>query len=873
MTDLATGPAPTAADHPLPWVRDLRAHGDRVALHTPDGAVGYSDLADRVDALAARLSGPRRLVQVEGRTTVDGVVALLAAQAAGHVVLLGAPGAPARSLRAAYDPDVVLTATGTTEVLREHTAHNLHPDLALLMSTSGSTGSPRLVRLSAGNLAANTEQIRQALGIRADDCAALTLPLTYCYGLSVLHTHLAAGASVLLTEHSVVDECFWQAAADAGVTTFPGVPHTFDLLERSGFAERDLPRLRYVTQAGGRMDPERVRAFAELGRRRGFGVCVMYGQCEATARIACLPPELATEHPDSVGVPVPGAEVRIEDGEIVLHGPNVMLGYADGPADLARGRTVDRLRTGDLGEITDEGLLRVVGRRARFVKVLGHRIDLDALERRLTGDGHEVLVSGRDGLLAVAATGVAAAPARERVRRATARAAGVPLDAVRVGAVETLPRLPNGKADHAAVLARLDPGTSAADEARGAPGRDEAGRVEPTGGGGVAALYTELLGRPAGPADTFVSLGGDSLSYVEVSLRLETLLGGLPTAWHVTPVAELERIRPARGPEDPTAGAAPTGRLHRLLGLRTVETSIWLRALAIVLVVGTHADLFTLQGSANALLVLAGYQAARFLLADPDRRARARRLLGSAARVAAPTVVVVVAAHLVMGLYEPRNLVLLNWVFGDAQLGPPWRFWFVEALVAALVVIALLVRSPAVAALDARFPLGLPLALAVLAWGLLRWPLLPLPVPHMQGSATTVLHLVLLGWAMARVRTRAQRLLVSGVALLMVMTFSFNESRDALTAAIVLLLLWVPASRLPGAVVPLVRVLAAASLYVYVAHWQLLQVMWPLEVPLLATLGSLAVGVAYWWLWTGPLTVAARRVRDAVRSRTPAPAA
>ncbi|NHA69254.1 non-ribosomal peptide synthetase [Phycicoccus flavus] len=852
MTALATGPHRGTA--PLPWLRDLRSHGTRVALHSPEGAVTYAGLADRVDALAARLAGPRRLVLVRGRTTTASVVALLGAQQAGHVVLLAAAGDTADALSAAYDPDVVLDAAGGVEERRHRSVHDLHPDLALLLSTSGSTGSPRLVRLSADNLAANAAQIEAALGTRPDDCAALVLPLSYCYGLSVLHTHLAAGAAVLLTEASVVDDCFWAAARDAGVSTLPGVPHTFELLDRSGFDRRDLPRLRRVTSAGGRMDPERVHALAELGRRRGFELCVMYGQCEATARIACLPPDLAATHPDSVGRPVPGSTVTIEDGEIVLDGPNVMLGYAQGPADLALGRSVRRLRTGDLGEIGPDGLLRVTGRRARFVKVLGHRVALDVVERRLAETGESALVAGRDGLLAVAAEGATTAPARERVRRATARAAGVPAQAVRVAGVEHLPRLVNGKPDHGAVLALLDTRPHAAEDAGGA---DD-----------VAALYARLLERPVGPEDTFVSLGGDSLSYVEVSLRLEQHLGHLPPSWHTTSVGALERLR-ARTPSRTPAPRQPATARPRPL-TRTVESSVWLRALAIVLVVGTHADLFTLQGSANALLVIAGYQLARFQLADPDPRTRARRLLASAGRVVAPTVAVVAFAHLAMGLYEPRNLVLLNWVFGEERLGPPWRFWFVEALVAALLLVAALVRTRPVAALDARFPLGLPLALSVLAWALLRWPVLPLPVPHMHGSALVVLHLVLLGWALARARTRAQHVLLTGVVLVMVMTFSHNALRDGLTAAVVLVLLWVPVTRVPAALVPALRVLAAASLYVYLAHWQLLQVLWPLDVPLLATAASLAVGVGYWWLWTGPLTRAARTVRERVSGLRPA---
>ncbi len=189
-------------------------HADRVAVHSPEGVLTYADLAERV----ARRGRPARRAPAgwcwwrAGRAGAPST-ALLGAQAAGHVVLLAPAG---RGRRATCGrptrPTSSSDADGRVDVLREESAHELHADLALLLSTSGSTGSPKLVRLSAENLEANAEQIVQALGVRADDCAALTLPLTYCYGLSVLTTHLSVGASVLLSDTSVVDECFWRAA-------------------------------------------------------------------------------------------------------------------------------------------------------------------------------------------------------------------------------------------------------------------------------------------------------------------------------------------------------------------------------------------------------------------------------------------------------------------------------------------------------------------------------------------------------------------------------------------------------------------------------------------------------------------------------------
>lgn len=279
---------------------------------------------------------------------------------------------------------------------------------------------------------------------------------------------------------------------------------------------------------------------------------------------------------------------------------------------------------------------------------------------------------------------------------------------------------------------------------------------------------------------------------------------------------------------------------------------MWLRALAIVLIVATHADLATMQGSANALLVIAGYQLVRFQLSAEGRRERVTRILRAVVRIAAPTFVVIAGAHLLGGYYETRNLLFANWLVGEARLGPPWRFWFIEALVWALLLTALLVALPAVHRWERRFPLALPLGLTTVAFVLFRLPVLPLPIPHMQGSAHVVLYLFLLGWTLARVRTLRQRLLMTAVVVGSIGTFSFNEHRDGLTIALVLVLMWFPVTRVPALLVPVIRPLAAASLYIYVIHWQALEVLWGHPVPAFA--GSLALGVAYWWVWTSAAT-------------------
>jgi acyl-CoA synthetase (AMP-forming)/AMP-acid ligase II len=818
------------------------------------------ELAERVASAAGILAGERRLVHVHGANDLDTLVGYLAAHEAGHVVLLTPPGSPAAALAATWDPDVTITSTGegtpAIQPHREHPAHPLHPDLALLMSTSGSSGSPRLVRLSHDNLRSNAEAIAEALSIRPQDRAVTSLPLHYCYGLSVVHSHLLVGASIVLTDLSVADECFWTLAAEARVTTLAGVPHTFELLDRVGFATMDLPHLRTITQAGGRMDPQRVVELATLGRRRGVDLFVMYGQTEATARMAYLPPGLAAEHPTTVGVAVPGGSLEIVDGEVVYSGPNVMLGYADTAADLARGRTVERLHTGDLGRITDAGLLEITGRRSRVAKVLGHRVDLDHVERTLRTEGSDVrCLAGPDAVAVVCAPGPTPVDHRRLAERA-ARSAGIPTRCVQVLTaadlgLDALPHLSSGKVDYATLT-----DLAAAARVRAADVTTEA----PAAAGSLRERYAAVLGlASASPEDSFASLGGDSLSYVEASLHVEDHLGHLPASWHLLTLRELEALeaeattdpgRAASGMAHPAPdGTPPTlrARLRRALSTRSVETSVVLRALAIVLIVGTHAHVFTLQGTAHALLVLVGWNLARFRLGEAPRTERVRGLLTAVRRIAAPALVVIVGAHLLIGQYAWSTMALLNWAFGQARLGPDWRFWFIESAVFVLLVVTAVVATPWGDRLERRHPFALPLALA--GMGMLWWQgLLFPPVPHMQGSALVVSWLFCLGWAAAKAQGPGQRVLVTAIAIPTIGTFSGNPKRDLLTLTAALLLIWVPTLRVPRGLVSLVQVLAASSLFIYVLHWQVLQAT--RSTPWLGYLAGLLAGIAYWWAWT-----------------------
>ncbi len=808
----------------VPFAADLASYGDRPAILTDTLVLTYRELAERVDDLAVRLGTERRLVALTAANDPDSLVAYLAALAGGHPLILLPEGKPAalESLLAAYDPDVVMRSGNGGTVLEERrpgTRHELHPDLALLLSTSGSTGSPKLVRLSQANLQANAESIAEYLDIGPDDRAATTLPMSYCYGLSVINSHLLRGAGLVLTGLSVVDPCFWDLFRQQGATAFAAVPYTFELLERVGFADMELPGLRYVTQAGGRLAPESVRHYAELGRRNGWEFFVMYGQTEATARMAYLPPGLAAELPGAVGIPVPGGSFRIdpvpglEHGELVYTGPNVMLGYARSPADLAAGRTVTELRTGDLARKHPAGVYEVVGRRGRFVKIVGLRVDLGQVERLLADLGVRAASAGTDDGVVVAIEGDHDA---QLLGKVLAQGVGLPRAALEVHAVERLPRLATGKLDYQAVLALS---------------RSQPAPVTEAGGtDSVRKIFEDALEcADIADGDTFVSLGGDSLSYVAASVRLEQALGHLPPDWHVTPVRDLE----------PRPHTEPVRKRRRYFA--RLETSIVLRAVAIVLIVSTHVGLFSWQGTAHVLMAVAGFNFARFQLAG-ERLPRLRRQLASLARIVVPSMAFIGVAYLITDDYLPANILLLNAVLGPAAVTTQWHFWFIEILVYLLLGMIALLAIPWADRTERRFPLLFPLALTGV--GLLtRYELVNPEVPH----TAPALWLFALGWAIARSRTGAQRCVVSAIAVLTVPGFFDNANREYTLLAGILLLIWLPGIPVPKGLRRLTVVLASASLYAYLVHWLVFPLLAGIS-PVLAVAASLAAGIAYWAL-------------------------
>ena len=221
-----------------------------------------------------------------------------------------------------------------------------------------------------------------------------TLPMNYTYGISILNTHLAVGATILMTQKTLMQREFWDFFTREKATSFGGVPYTYEMLDKLMFFRRKLPDLRTMTQAGGKILPALHKKFAEYAAKEGKHFVVMYGQAEATARMAYLPPEKALEKCGSTGVAIPGGKFDLIDanggkittpdtvGELVYTGDNVTLGYAVCGADLAKGdERGGVLQTGDMAQFDADGYFYIVGRKKRFLKIFGNRVGLDETER------------------------------------------------------------------------------------------------------------------------------------------------------------------------------------------------------------------------------------------------------------------------------------------------------------------------------------------------------------------------------------------------------------------------------------------------------------------------------------------------------------
>lgn len=416
----------------MPYFSNIDSSGAVAAIQSDGQTLTYADLAREADSLASVI-GKRTLVFLLCSNSLESLV--------GYVGFLRNDIVPVlldsklnfemlSHLLKTYEPAYVwlpssekgqvlgtsIHTYGSYELVKTgyDVDMDLYPELALLLTTSGSTGSPKLVRQSYKNIKANTESICEYLEISSSDRPITTLPMSYTYGLSIINSHLHKGATVLLTEFSFMQKEFWSFLKTQKATTFGGVPYSYQILKRLRLFSMDLPSLRYLTQAGGKLSYELSLEMATKCKEKGMKFIVMYGQTEATARMSYMPHEHAIDKCGSMGVAIPGGAFWLQDsdgsiiekadtvGELVYRGDNVTLGYAESKKDLALGdERKGVLVTGDMAVRDSDGFYSIVGRKKRFVKIFGSRVNLDETERLLLDKGYTCACCGVDDRMSV----------------------------------------------------------------------------------------------------------------------------------------------------------------------------------------------------------------------------------------------------------------------------------------------------------------------------------------------------------------------------------------------------------------------------------------------------------------------------------------
>jgi len=294
----------------------------------------------------------------------------------------------------------------------------LHEDLSLLLSTSGSTGSPKLVRHSYRNIEKSAENVARFFELDGSERPIAILPIQYTMGLSVITSHLFAGSTILLCNTTLTDPAFWKYIKELKATSFTGVPYSFEILQKLRFTRMDLPDLKVISQGGGKLSEKLFQTFAEYANTSGKKFIATYGQTEGTARMAYLPPEMALQKICSIGKAIPEGEFQLVNeagevireieakGELVYHGPNVTMGYAYSSEDLRKDDIrKGELRTGDIAYRDEDGYYYIIGRLNRFLKLYGLRIGLDEVEYLVKKNFNiDCFCSGTDEVLEINVT-------------------------------------------------------------------------------------------------------------------------------------------------------------------------------------------------------------------------------------------------------------------------------------------------------------------------------------------------------------------------------------------------------------------------------------------------------------------------------------
>ncbi|MCU4674751.1 AMP-binding protein [Catenovulum sp. 2E275] len=439
--------------------------------------LSYFELNQKIEDLIHTFPEGKFLYAVKANNSLAALITYLALLRSGQCILLLDPNLNAEQKQTLLNQYQVefLFDLATTESDKQlpqfiKTGYQsdiaIHADINLLLSTSGSTASPKLVKLSLKNLAANCESILAYLPVKPDDTQVCTLPMHYSFGLSVLHTHLQQGANIVLNNFSLMQKPFWELIKTYRPQGFYGVPFSYQLLTQLGLKRLPLDSFSYFAQAGGKMPLKITELMHSWCAELHKPLFIMYGQTEATARIAYLKPEILAEKMQSIGQAIQGGKLKLCDeagreivqaqtiGELYYSGDNVCLGLAENRADLANIEAIDWLATGDLAKFDQEGDFYITGRLKRFIKITGKRISLDEVEQifasLLTENQIQTAYSvvGQDDRLLLVVTDLLDDEQQDKLVNEIAGLLAIHQKYVQLKQITVIPRLSNGKCDY-----------------------------------------------------------------------------------------------------------------------------------------------------------------------------------------------------------------------------------------------------------------------------------------------------------------------------------------------------------------------------------------------------------------------------------------
>lgn len=338
-------------------------------------------------------------------------------------------------------------------------APEMHPELSLLMTTSGTTGSPKLVRHKYGNVENNAKNVAQAFGWTADERGIIDLPMQYTMGLNVICSHLHVGATVLLVAANLMNPKYWQFIKEQKGTNFTGVPFSYEILNRLRFQKMDLPYLTTMAEGGGKLSDTLFSTFANYAEEKGKRFFATFGTTETTARLAFLSPERAVQKTGSIGKAIPEGKLYLVDenghqinepnteGELIYEGPNVTMGYATSIEDLTTGDEFCGVyHTGDIAKMDEDGCFYIVGRMKRFLKLFGLRVSLDQCERIISEHfGIECACTGDDSKMKIYIT---KADLKDEVKKLISEKTGLISTLFEINCIEAIPRFESGKINY-----------------------------------------------------------------------------------------------------------------------------------------------------------------------------------------------------------------------------------------------------------------------------------------------------------------------------------------------------------------------------------------------------------------------------------------